>query len=107
MTTIGYPVSRAGFDNQLGGLVTNLRNAFNDIVFFKALLDDSTIYPDSVLQASPLGYTGSTSTGEIKQMRDSLTALALLNTVSRGGSTVPSLFDFWFDAKHLAGSAFR
>ena len=102
---IGYPITKSGLDNMMGGLVVGLRDAFNAIQYFKANLDDSTIYPDAVL--TTLGYAGSTSSGEIKQIRDSFTALSLLRTVSIAGSTVPSAVDFWFDAKHLAGSNFH
>jgi hypothetical protein len=103
--SIGYPITKVDLDNRMGGMVVNLRNAFNDVVLFKALLDDATILPDATLVS--LGYSGSVSSGEIKQIRDSFTTMSLLNTVSRGGSTVGSLVDFWFDAKHLAGLNFH
>ena len=102
---IGYPITKIGLDNTMGGLVVSLRDAFNDVVFFKGQLDNAAILPDSVLVN--LGYTGSASTGEIKRIRDGFTLLSLLNTVSKGGSTVPSAVDFWADAQYLAGSNFH
>jgi|SRR6185369_10986907 len=104
--SIGYPFTKADLDNRMGGMVVNLRDAFNAIALFKtSLLDDATMLPDSVLTG--LGYTGNTSSGEIQQIRNSFTSLSLLNTVSRGGSTVPSLVNFWFDAQHLANANFH
>jgi len=102
---IGYPITKAGLDNLMGGLIVSVRDSLNACVSFKALLDDTSILPDSVLTA--LTYGGSSSTGEIQQIRNSFTSMSLLNTVSRGGSTVPSLVDFWFDAKHLGGTNFH
>ena len=103
--SIGYPITKAAVDAMMGAHVVNLRNAFDDVVLFKALLDDSSMLSDGVLQG--LGYTGSVSSLEIQQIRNAYTSMSLLNTVSRGGSTVPSLVDFWFDAKHLANLNFR
>lgn len=105
--SIGYAITKATLDNTMGGQVVALRNALNDVVFFKGLLDDSTILTDAFLTS--LGYTGSISTGEIKQIRDAYTAMTQLNSVSRGTILVGtgSAVDFWFDAKHLAGTNFH
>jgi hypothetical protein len=104
--SIGYPITKVDLDNRMGGMVVALRDAFDAVVLFKAsLLDDATMLPDATLTA--LGYTGSSSSGEIQQIRNAFTSLSLLNTVSRGGSTVPSVVDFWFDAKHLANLNFH
>ena len=104
--SIGYPFTKADLDNRMGGMVVNLRDAFNAITLFKSsLLDDATMLPDATLTA--LGYTGSVSSGEIQQIRNAFTSLSLLKTVSTGGSTVPSVVDFWFDAKHLANANFH
>jgi hypothetical protein len=103
--SIGYPITKADLDARMGGMVVALRDAFDNIVLFKSLLDDATMLPDSVLTG--LGYSGSVSSLEIQQIRNSFTSLSLLNTVSRGGSTVPSVVDFWFDAKHLANLNFH
>lgn len=104
--SIGYPVTKVDLDNRMGGMVVALRDAFDDIVVFKASqLDDAGMLPDATLTA--LGYTGSVSSGEIKQIRDAFTTLGLLATVSRGGLTVPAQVDFWSDAKHLAGLNFH
>ncbi len=104
--SIGYPFTKAALDSQMGGMVVSLRDAFNAIALFKtSLLDDATMLSDSVL--SGLGYTGSTASLEIQQIRNSFTALSQLNTVSRGGLTVPSPVNFWFDAQHLANPNFH
>jgi hypothetical protein len=104
---IGYAMTKAGLDNQMGGLVVGLRDAFLAIHSFKALLDNAAILPDSVLQVAPFTYGGSVSTGEIKRIRDSFTTLDLLHQVSNGGLTVASAVNFWADAQYLANTAFR
>lgn len=103
---IGYPITKVDLDNRMGALVVTLRDAFDEIETFKAsLLDDATILSDAALTA--LGYTGSSSSGEIQQIRNAFTTLSLLAAVARGELTVPAQVDFWFDSKHLAGLNFH
>jgi hypothetical protein len=67
------------------------------------MLDDSTLLPDSVLQAAPISYTS----GDTTQIRAAFSAMKTLNDISRAAATQPSTNDFWFDAKHLAGLNFH
>lgn len=99
---IGYPITKTGLDNLMGGLVVGVRDSLNACVAFKVLLDDSTILPDATLTA--LGYTGSVSSGEIQTIRASFTDLKKLSDISRAAATQSGTNDFWFSAKLLAGT---
>jgi hypothetical protein len=104
MGVVGYAITRGGLDNQIGGLVTNLRNALNEIVFFNALLNDSSILSTSFMTTTLVNpYTG----GEDTQIRASFTDLQKLSDISRNAATQSATNDFWFNAKHLAGSGFH
>jgi hypothetical protein len=85
----------------MGRLIVALRDNFTACAQFKALLDDSTILPDSVLTS--MGYTA----GEITQIRASFTAMNTLFNISKAAATQPATNDFWFDAKRLAGLNFH
>lgn len=95
----GYAVDKVSLDNRVGQLVSGVRHALADIVAFKALLDDTTILPDSVL--TTLGY----SAGEITQLRAAFADLKKLSDVANGTATQSAVNDFWFNAKHLTGIA--
>lgn len=95
---IGYPITKAGLDNSMGGLVVAVRNSLNAVVSFKTLLDDTTVLPDAVLTA--LGY----GSGEITTIRASFTDLKKLSDISRAAATQGATNDFWFSAKLLAGT---
>jgi hypothetical protein len=97
----GYPITKLDLDNQMGRLVTALREDLIAIVSFKALLDDTSILPDATLTS--LGY----SAGEITQIRAAFASLAKLSDISRAAATQSPANDFWFDAKHLAGLNFH
>jgi hypothetical protein len=103
--TIGYPISKTDLDNRMGEAVVTLRDAFNTILSLKALLDDSTILPDATL--TTLGYTGSSASLEIQQIRAAFADMAKLSDISRALATQSSTNDFWFNAKHLAGLNFH
>lgn len=98
---VGYQITKTGLDNLMGGLIVATRDSFNACVQFKALLDDTTILPDATL--TTLGY-GST---EITTIRSSFSAMKSLSDISRALATQGSVNDFWFDAKHLAGTNFH
>jgi len=98
---VGYVISKTGLDNLMGGLIVATRDALNANVAFKVLLDDTTILPDATLTA--LGYAG----GEITTIRSSFSAMKSLSDISRALATQGSTNDFWFDAKHLAGTNFH
>jgi hypothetical protein len=85
----------------MGGLVVGARDAFNAIVSFKALLDDTAVLPDSVL--TTLGY----GTTEITTIRAAFTDLKKLNDISRAAAVQAATNDFWFNAKLLAGTNLR
>jgi len=99
----GYSFTRAGLDNQMGGLVTAVRDSLIAVVAFKVLLDDSTILSDTFLQAAPISYTSTDTT----QIRAAFADLAKLNDISRAAATQSATNDFWFNAKHLAGPNFH
>lgn len=94
---IGYPITKTGLDNTMGGLVVAVRDSLNSVVSFKALLDDTAVLPDAVLTA--LGY----GSGEITTIRASFTDLKKLSDISRAAATQSPANDFWFNAKLLAG----
>lgn len=98
---VGYAITKAGLDNLMGGLIVATRDSLNSCVSFKALLDDTTILPDATLTA--LGYAA----GEITTIRNSFGAMKSLSDISRALATQGSVNDFWFDAKHLAGTNFH
>lgn len=95
---IGYPITKIGLDNTMGGLVVGLRDALNACVAFKANLDDTAILPDAVLTS--LGY----GSGEITTIRASFTDLKKLSDIARAAATQSPASDFWFNAKLLAGT---
>lgn len=99
--SIGYSINKPDLDNRMGALVVALRDDFNSIAQFKALLDDTSILPDATLTA--LGYGGA----EITQLRASFTDLNNLYLISKALSTQSSVNDFWFNAKHVAGLNFH
>lgn len=99
--SIGYPITKTGLDNLMGGLVVNVRDSLNAVVAFKALLDDTTVLPDAVLTG--LGY----GSGEITTIRASFTDLKKLSDVARAAATQSPASDFWFNAKLLAGTNFH
>lgn len=96
--TIGYAITKASMDNQMGALVVNLRNALNAVVSFDVLLDDTAVLPDSVLSGS-LSYT----TPEIATIRAAFNDLRKLSDISRALATQSATNDFWFNAKMLSG----
>jgi len=98
---IGYAITKSGLDNLMGGLIVATRDSLNSCVSFKALLDDTSILPDATL--TTLGY----GSGEITQIRASFASMKSLSDISRALATQGSANDFWFDAKHLAGTNFH
>lgn len=94
---IGYPITKTGLDNTMGGLVVSVRDSLNAVVSFKTLLDDTAVLPDAVLTA--LGY----GSGEITTIRAAFTDLKKLSDISRAGAVQAATNDFWFNAKLLAG----
>lgn len=98
--SVGYPVTKADVDNRAGTLVVGLWTALRDAAAFCDWLQDST-HDDTFLQG--LGFTGSSSTGDIKTLRDSFTDLKSLYNVAHAAGTVPSNNNFFFSAKKLSG----
>ena len=99
--SIGYPITKTGLDNTMGGLVIAVRDSLNAVVAFKSLLDDTAVLPDSVLAALTYG------TGEITTIRASFTDLKKLSDISRAAAVQAATNDFWFNAKLLAGTSLR
>jgi hypothetical protein len=97
----GYSIGRADLDNRMGALISALRTDLQNIVEFKALLDDTTILPDSVLQAAPFSYSSADTT----LIRAAFADLKKLSDISNNLATQSATNDFWFSAKHLTGIA--
>jgi chemotaxis regulatin CheY-phosphate phosphatase CheZ len=97
--TAGYTFSKTDIDNKIGRLVQALRDSFKDVVIFKAMLDDTTVLPDAVLQGPPLNYTPT----ETALIRAAFTDLKKLSDISNNAATQSVTNDFWFSAKHLTG----
>lgn len=95
----GYTIDKAGLDNRMGALIAALRTDLQNIVEFKALLDDTTILPDATL--TTLGYTA----GEITTIRAAFTDLKKLSDIAGNAGVQAATNDFWFSAKHLTGLA--
>lgn len=95
----GYAIDKVGLDNRMGALIAALRTDLQNIVEFKALLDDTTILPDATL--TTLGYTA----GEITTLRAAFTDLKKLSDIAGNLAVQAATNDFWFNAKHLTGLA--
>lgn len=97
----GYTITRVDLDNRMGALIAALRTDLQNIVEFKALLDDGSLLTDAVLQAAPFSY----SSGDTTLIRAAFTDLKKLSDISNATATQASTNDFWFNAKHLTGIA--
>jgi hypothetical protein len=92
--TLGYPQDKARVDSKAGAVALNLRNAFRDIVTFKAWLDTRT---DTEL--TNLGYTAQ----EVTDLRASFTDLKKLNDIANAAAVQAATSNFWFNAVKLLG----
>lgn len=97
----GYPITRTDLDNRMGALVAALRTDLQNIVEFKALLDDASLLTDTVLQGAPFSYSSADTT----LIRAAFTDLKKLSDIASAAATQASTNDFWFNAKHLTGIA--
>lgn len=97
----GYTITRVDLDNRMGVLVAALRTDLQNIVEFKALLDDATLLTDAVLQGAPFGYTPT----DTALIRAAFADLKKLSDISNNAATQTPSNDFWFSAKHLTGIA--
>ena len=104
--TVGYQVTAADINNRAGSLVvacwTNLA-ALHD---FKQWLDDSA-HNDAYL--TTLGFTGNSSAGDVKTLRDSIADLGGttgLWAVAHGTYVPGGTNNFFFNAKNLSGVNF-
>lgn len=97
--TVGYAITRVDLDNRMGALVAALRTDLQNIVEFKALLDDGSLLTDAVLQAAPFGY----SPAETALIRAAFTDLKKLSDIAGSAAVQAATNDFWFNAKHLTG----
>ena len=95
----GYAFTRTDLDNRMGVLVAALRTDLQNIVEFKALLDDASLLTDTLLQAAPYSYSSADTT----LIRASFTDLKKLSDISNNLATQSATNDFWFSAKHLTG----
>ena len=94
----GYALNQNELDQRMGRAVTNLRDALDEVVAVKALLDDTTLLPDATLTA--LGY----SSGDITTIRASFADLVALYKIAHAQQQQVGNNDFFFNAKHLAGA---
>jgi len=97
----GYAITKTDLDNRIGALISALRTDLQNVVEFKALLDDATLLTDAVLQAAPFSYT----TTETALIRAAFSDLKKLSDISNAGAVQAATNDFWFSAKHLTGIA--
>ena len=99
--SVGFALTKADIDARAGSLVVAVRDALDRCRQMNVLLNDTNIIPpagsDAFLQG--LGYTAS----EITTLRAAFTDLNSLYNVSHATATVPSVNDFFFNAKKLAG----
>jgi hypothetical protein len=104
--SVGYPVTAADVNNKAGALVVALWTNLEAIKQFKAWLDDSA-HGDVYL--NNLGITGTSSSGDVKTLRDSfadLAGAAGLYGVSHGTVTPSGASNYFFNAKNLSGVNF-
>jgi hypothetical protein len=90
--TIGFPVTKARIDGQLGDAVYALREALARVARLKLDLDE---IQDADLQA--MGYTA----GEVTTLKASITDLNALANISHGQGTQAQPNDFFFNARQL------
>jgi hypothetical protein len=103
----GYQLDRNELDQRMGRAVTGLRDALDEVAAVNAMLQDTTILgvPAGPNPVDPLTTLDQPYTaGEITNIRNGMFALALGTMVMHGQATVPSVSDFFFFAKHLAGA---
>jgi len=97
----GYAITKTDLDNRIGALISALRTDLQNVVEFKALLDDGTLLTDAVLQAVPFSY----SPTETALIRAAFSDLKKLSDISNAAAVQAATNDFWFSAKHLTGIA--
>jgi hypothetical protein len=101
---VGYPVTAADINAKAGALVTNLWDALDQARRFKLWLDDAT-HNDAYLTGIGLG--GSSSTGDIKLLRDSFSDLAGsagLYVVAHGTFAPAGTSNYFANGKQLTGT---
>lgn len=96
---VGYAITKVDLDNRMGSLIAALRTDLQNIVEFKALLDDASLLTDAVLQAAPFSYTPT----ETALIRAAFTDLKKLSDIANAVAVQAATNDFWFNAKHLTG----
>jgi len=92
---VGFPLLKVDIDARAGSLVVQLRDTFEKIRLFKAVLD--AFAQDSDLTA--LGY----SQADVTLLRAAIFDLDKLRQVGAAQATQAATNDFWFSAKKLAG----
>lgn len=97
----GYAFTRTDLDNRMGALISALRTDLQNIVEFKALLDDTSLLTDTLLQAAPYNYSSADTT----LIRAAFADLKKLSDIASAAATQSATNDFWFNAKHLTGIA--
>lgn len=101
--SVGYPVTGSDINNRAGALIVALWQDLEAIRQFKAWLDDAT-HDDTFLNNA--GITGSSSSGDVKTLRDAFADLAGatgLYGVAHGTVTPSGASNYFFNAKKLSG----
>jgi hypothetical protein len=94
---VGFPLLKTDIDNRAGSLVVQLRDTFEKIRLFKAVLDAFAADADLIA----LGY----NQADVTLLRAAIFDLDKLRQVGVAGATQASVNDFWFSAKKLTGVA--
>lgn len=102
---VGYPITANDINGKAGQLVTSLWDNLADINRFYKWLTDAS-HNDAFLNAA--GITGSSSSGDVKTLRDSISDLGNttngLWAVSHGLFVPGGVNNFFFNAKLLTGT---
>lgn len=103
----GYSVTAGDVNTKAGSLVTSLWDNLDQINRFYKWLTDSA-HNDAFLNG--IGVTGSSSSGDVKALRDSISDLGNttngLWAVSHGLFVPGGVNNYFFNAKNLTGTNF-
>ena len=99
----GFTMSRADFDQRIGGLVVAVRDSLFRVHDWKtSVLDNTNVIPnDQFLLNAPFVY----SQPDVDLIRASFTDLDKLYLISHASAVQASTNDFFFSAQKLTGLA--
>jgi hypothetical protein len=94
--SVGYQVTKATLDNQVGNAVVQLRDALERFEPIKAWLDATA---DATLEDAPFGYTSQ----EVAILKSAVTDITNLGLTARGERAQAVANNFFFFADQLTG----